>query len=48
MILLKNISLGKEEYFYIFGPGDCDYPMSDDSNISNQDTLLVLTDFCPV
>ena len=29
---MKNISLGKEGYFYIFGSGDCDYAMGDVSN----------------
>ena len=35
--LLKNISLGKEGYFYIFGSGDCDYAMGD---VSNQDNTI--------
>ena len=35
--LLKNIPLGKEGYFYIFGSEDCDYAMGD---VSNQDNTI--------
>ena len=35
--LLKNISLGKEGYFYIFGSGDCDFAMGD---VSSQDNTI--------
>ena len=35
--VLKNISLGKEGYFYIFGSGDCDFAMGD---VSNQDNTI--------
>ena len=34
---MKNISLGKEGYFYIFGSGDCDFAMGD---VSNQDNAI--------
>ena len=34
---MKNISLGKEGYFYIFGSGDCDFAMGD---VSSQDNTI--------